>query len=247
MTLNRPDRLNAIGDGMHEALEGFLHEVNTDEDVNAIVLAGAGRGFCAGGDVRGMADRSQAPSRRPLGRFQRGPKWLVQGFLNCEVPIIAAVNGPAAGLGATIALLCDVIYMADSATIGDTHVRVGVVAGDGGALIWPHLVGVHRAKEMLMAGRMLGAEEADRIGLVNHVVPANRLMEEATAYAAGLAAGPTLAIRWTKLAINKILWQSFNLVQEFSLAMEDITFDTEDHQEAVQAFVEKRAGRFVGR
>ncbi len=152
-TMNRPERLNAIGDGLHEALEEFLREISGDPEVNAVVLTGAGRAFSSGGDVKAMAEGASSGAPRSPMRLIRGPKYLIQNFLNCDVPIIAAVNGVAVGLGATIALMCDVIFMADTARIGDTHVRVGLVAGDGGAVIWPLLVGPHRAKELLMTGR----------------------------------------------------------------------------------------------
>ena len=245
-TLNRPESLNAIGGGLHEALEEFLHEIGTDDSVNAVVLTGAGRAFSAGGDVKGMATSSDEGQQRPHMSLLRSPKYLIQNFLNCEIPVIAAMNGVAAGLGATIALMCDVIFMSDAARIGDTHVRAGLVAGDGGAVIWPHLVGPHRAKELLMSGRLLNAEEADRIGLVNHVVPADSLMDEAMAFATELANGPTVAIRLTKMAINRQIWNALNTSLEFGLAAEAITFQTQDHKEATAAFVEKRAPNFTG-
>ena len=149
VTMNRPEKRNAIDSALHEGLELILEDLSTDPDIGAIVLTGAGKAFCAGGDISTMGDTIQ--DRSPL-HYTRGPKYLIQAFANCEAPIIAAVNGPAAGLGATIALMCDVIYMSDQARIGDTHVQVGLVAGDGGAVIWPLLVGPHRAKEFLMAG-----------------------------------------------------------------------------------------------
>ncbi|MCB1739379.1 MAG: enoyl-CoA hydratase/isomerase family protein [Gammaproteobacteria bacterium] len=248
VTMNRPDRMNAFGDGLHEALEEFLEMVNYDEAVNAVVLTGAGKAFSAGGDVKAMNDRSsgQTSQRSPM-ELLRGPKRLVQRFTNCEVPMIAAVNGPAVGLGATCALLCDVIFMADSARIGDRHVNVGITAGDGGSVIWPHLVGPHLAKEMLFTGRLLNGEEAARIGLVNHCVPADRLMEEATAYAREVADGATLAIRYTKISINKMIWHSVNQIMDFSLLSEYVCMNTEDHKEATAAFREKRKPSFVGR
>ena len=245
-TMNRPERLNAIGDGLHEALEEFFREVSGDPEVNAVILTGAGRAFSSGGDVKAMAEGASSEAQRSPMRLLRGPKYLIQNFLNCDVPIIAAVNGVAVGLGATIALMCDVIFMADTARIGDTHVRVGLVAGDGGAVIWPLLVGPHRAKELLMSGRLLNAQEADKIGLVNHVVPADRLLEDAMAFATELANGPTVAIRLTKMAVNKQLWQSLNTVLEFSLSVEALTLATEDHKEAATAFAEKRPPHFVG-
>jgi enoyl-CoA hydratase len=249
LTLNRPDRLNAVGDGMHEELEDFFGRINDDADVNAIIVTGAGRAFCAGGDI---GDMSAAPE--PSGKvravpvtFSRGPRRLILQLLEVEAPIVSAVNGPAVGLGATLALLGDVIIAAQGARIGDTHVRVGLVAGDGGAVIWPLLVGVHRAKEYLMTGELLQAEEAERIGLVNHVVPPDELMPKARELAEKLANGPMWAVRWTKASINKVIRERMNLILDTSLAFEALTSGTEDHIEAARAYVEKRPPKFTGR
>jgi len=163
------------------------------------------------------------------------------------VPIVAAVNGHAMGLGASIALLCDVIFMADTATIGDPHVKVGIVAGDGGAAIWPLAVGPARAKEYLLTGDPLTAAEAERIGLVNHVVPAAELDAAAMAFAARLAAGAPLAVRYTKLAVNKLVKDALNVAFDTSTALELLTFGSEDHQEALAALREKRPPAFKGR
>ena len=168
-------------------------------------------------------------------------------LLEVQQPIIAAVNGPATGLGATLALFSDVIFAADNARIGDPHVRIGVVAGDGGAVIWPWLVGAARAKEFLLTGDLLTAAEAERIGLINRVVPADELMATALTLAQRLAAGPMQAIRGTKVSVNKILRDTVNLVLDTSLALEKQCFATADHREAIQAFVEKREPRFTGR
>jgi len=151
------------------------------------------------------------------------------------------------GLGASIALLCDVIFMADTATIGDPHVRVGIVAGDGGAAIWPLAVGPARAKQYLLTGDPLGAAEAERIGLVNRVVPAADLDREAMVFAERLAAGAPLAVRYTKLSVNKLVKDALNVAFDASTALELVTFQSEDHQEALAALREKRAPSFKGR
>jgi len=157
------------------------------------------------------------------------------------------VNGHAMGLGASIALLCDVILMADSATIGDPHVKVGIVAGDGGVAIWPLALGPARAKQYLLTGDPLDAVEAERIGLVNRVVPAAQLMDEAMALATRLAAGAPLAVRYTKLAVNKLVKDALNIAFDASTALELVTFQSEDHREALAAIAEKRPPRFKGR
>lgn len=242
VTLNRPDKRNAVNHALHAGLERIFSELGTDPDVGAIVLTGAGSAFCAGGDVKGF----DAPDSGLVGML-RITRNLVLQMVNCEAPLVAAVNGPAAGLGATLALLCDVIFMGENARIGDTHVKMGLVAGDGGAVIWPLLVGPHRAKEYLMSGRLLSGREAAAIGLVNHAVPDDRVLPEALAYARSLAEGPQAAIRWTKLAINQVLWQNLNLVLGLGAATEHLTAGTEDQREAVAAWVEKRKPKFTGR
>lgn len=240
--LDRPDKRNAVNHALHTGLENVWKPLGTDPDVGAIVLTGNGKGFCAGGDVVGFYPEDPGPLDQ-----MRGSRWLVQEMINCEAPVIAAVNGVAAGLGATIALLCDVIYMAEDARIGDTHVNMGLVAGDGGAVIWPHLIGIHKAKELLMAGRLVTGSEAGEMGLVNHVVPGAELLDRAMDYARELANGPQAAIRWTKLALNQHLRQSLNLAMDVGLAVEHLSAGTADSQEAMAAFAEKRKPNFTGR
>jgi len=241
VTLDRPDKRNAIDHKLHEGLERALPQLGFDPDVGAIVLTGAGSAFCAGGDLVGF----YPPGVGLLHKFRN--RELCWAIARCEAPLIAAVNGTAAGLGATIALMCDVIFMADTAKIGDTHPAVGLTAGDGGQAIWPLLVGPHRAKEYLMAGELIPAAEADRIGLVNHVVPAAELLPRALAYARKLADGAQAAIRWTKLAVNKLILQQLNLTLELGLATEFMCTATEDAKEAQAAFREKRKPVFRGR
>jgi len=241
VTMDRPEKRNAIDLGLHEGLERVFRDLSYDNAVGAIVLTGAGDAFCAGGDLKGFypGDHIFRNSLR-----SRALNWSI---LHCEAPIVSAVNGTAAGLGATIALLCDVIYMADTARIGDTHVSVGLTAGDGGQVIWPLLVGPHRAKEYLMSGELIPAAEAERIGLVNHVVPADELMERATGFARKLAHGAQSAIRWSKMAINKMIEQQQVLNLDFGLATEFMCSEgTEDTKEAMAAFAEKRPPRFQG-
>ena len=244
VTLNRPERLNAISHELHQDLEEVLVELNGDEGVNAIVLTGAGRAFSAGGDLRGMQADANSRTLRytPTGNSRR----LIHNILELQQPIIAAVNGDAVGLGATLALFCDVIIASEDARIGDPHVRVGLVAGDGGAIIWPALIGVAKAKEYLMTGDLLQAREAERIGLVNKVVPPEEVLITATDMAKRLAEGATWAIRWTKFSINKALRAQMNLMLDTSLALEGLTFFSEDHKEAVAAFLEKRSPTFTG-
>jgi enoyl-CoA hydratase len=157
------------------------------------------------------------------------------------------LNGVASGLGATIALFCDIIIAAKTARIGDPHVRVGIVAGDGGSVIWPLLVGPARAKEYLLTGDLVNAEEAERIGLINRVVEPEELYPTALALAQRLAAGAPKAIGWTKLSINRWLKEGLNLIMDTSLGLEWLTFVSEDHREAVDAFLEKREPKYKGK
>ena len=248
ITLNRPERLNAVDETMHKELETVFAEVGNDPEVSAVVLTGAGRGFCSGGDVRAMDERGGAIAlqSRPLGAVSQGGRRIIHNMLWVEQPMICALNGVAAGLGATIALFCDIIYASDQARIGDTHVRAGLVAGDGGAVIWPLLIGVAKAKELLMTGDFIDAQEAERIGLINKVVPHDDLMETVMDLARRLASGPALAIRGTKHALNKRIWEELNLVLDVGLALEERSFRHEDHKEAARSFVEKRAPQYKG-
>lgn len=245
LTLNRPEKLNAINATLHAELARIFADVAMDGEAHAVVLTGAGRAFSAGGDVEWFKEVETNP--RAFDPVQWEAKKIIHDLLDLEAPVIAAVNGHATGLGATLALFCDTIFMADTAKIGDPHVKMGIVAGDGGAVIWPWLVGPARAKEYLMTGDLLTAPEAERIGLVNRVVPAAECLPRALEFAHRLAEGPILAVKWTKVSINKLLKAAVNLILDASLALEAQTFGTDDHREAVRAFVEKRQPRFLGR
>jgi enoyl-CoA hydratase len=243
LTLNRPERLNAVNGAMHSELSTIFHRVQADGEVRAAVLTGAGRAFCAGGDFSQGADMR---TKTGLSIIQEARR-IVDGILDLEKPLIAAVNGPAAGLGATVALCCDVVIAARSARIGDPRVKMGITAGDGGAVIWPLLVGVNRAKYMLMTGDLINAEEAMAMGLVNRVVDDGQALPEALALAQRLASSAPYAVQSTKIAVNKLLKAVSNLVLPLSLTMEEVSMSKADHREAVAAFQEKREPRFTGR
>ena len=245
VTIDHPSSpLNAVDDRLHQDLTALFAALKREDEARAVLLTGRGRAFSAGGDFAWFP-ALQEPGR--LEALRRDAKQLIWDLLDVEVPIVAAVNGHAMGLGASIALLCDVIFMADTATIGDPHVKVGIVAGDGGAAIWPLAVGPARAKEYLLTGDPLTAAEAERIGLVNHVVPAAELDAAAMAFAARLAAGAPLAVRYTKLAVNKLVKDALNVAFDTSTALELLTFHSEDHAEALAALREKRPPVFKGR
>lgn len=243
LRLNRPERLNAVNGAMHSELMSLFLDVQADGEVRAAVLTGAGRAFSAGGDF-GADSNMRSKSGLPMMQEARR---IVDNLLDCEKPIVSAINGPAAGLGATIALLCDVVVAARSARIGDPHVKMGITAGDGGAVIWPLLVGVNRAKYMLMTGDLVMAQEAYEMGLVNRVVDDGEALNEALAIARKLAAGAPFAVQSSKTAVNKFIKLVSNLVLPYSLMAEDVSMAKEDHREAVKAFQEKREPRFTGR
>ena len=252
VTLNRPDALNAVTNRLHHELENVWLDLASDRDVNAIVLTGAGRAFCAGADLRGVNSGELTKGAAKNNRFDRGPisasngRRIIENMLDVEQPIIGAINGDAIGLGATLALLCDIIVVSEKARFADTHVKIGVVAGDGGAVIWPLLIGPHRAKEFLMRGNFINGAEAGRIGMVNYAVAPEQVMTKASELAQELADGPTWAIRWSKLAVNKWLKEQANLIMDTGLAYEMMTFKTKDHKEAIKAFMEKRKPNYVG-
>ena len=242
-TIDRPPR-NAVDNELHDALGTLFRDLRTEPGARSVLLTGAGNAFSAGGDFSWFPSLD---SVEKLADLHRHGKQLIWDLLDIDIPIVCAINGPAIGLGASIALLCDVIVMADTATIADPHVRVGIVAGDGGAAIWPLVVGPARAKQYLLTGDAIGAVEAERIGLVNEVAPAAELTERAMTWARRLAAGAPLALRYTKQAVNaqvkRALLESFDL----STALELVTFASDDHREALAALREKRPPRFEGR
>ena len=240
LTINRPEKRNAVDDAMHRELGQLPSDADADRDVKVLVITGAGGAFCAGGDFAGGL------------RLRGGQLWLeaarlVNNLLDCRKPVLTAVNGHATGLGSTVALLGDVVFAARSAVFADTHVRMGIAAGDGGQLIWPLLMGVNRAKYYLMTGDPISAEEAERLGLVNFVVDDDALMERTLELADRLAAGPALAISASKVAVNQYMKMVSNVVLPLSLKLEEGTMATEDFREAVMAFMEKREPKYKGR
>ena len=197
-TLNRPVRLNAVHDPMHRELERLPKDFDADPDARVLVVTGAGRAFCAGGDF--SRDRDRRDGLRPVFVHAR---YLVHNWLDCEKPVISAVNGYAMGLGATIALFSDVAIAARRAVFADSHVNMAIGAGDGGGVFWPLLIGPHRAKYHLMTGEQIDAETARELGLVHKVVEDDQLMDEALGLAARPAAGPSYAIAASKVPINQ--------------------------------------------
>jgi enoyl-CoA hydratase len=244
VTIDAPGPVNAVNDRLHHELSRVFSDLQNDSDCDIIVLTGSGRAFCAGGDMDWFQEMIDDPRKfRAIGP---DAKRIVFSLLDLEKPIICRLNGAAAGLGASIALLCDVIVASKEAVIGDPHVKVGLVAGDGGAVIWAQLIGYARAKEYLLTGRMLDAVKAAEIGLINYAVPREELDTKVAEIVAEIAANPRWAVRWTKTAINLPLKEIAHKVMDAALAYETLTNLSEDRQEAVRAFVEKRKPDFKG-
>jgi len=247
VTLNDADKLNSIGPEQHREVEDIWIDLARDESIRTIVLTGAGRAFSAGGDVKRMAER--AGTQFGLEYALRVPQNTLRVFehmLLVPQPIIAAVNGDAIGLGLTLALFADMSVVADDARLGDTHIKVGLVAGDGGAVIWPLLVGPQRAKEFLMRGKLLKGAEAASLGLVNYAFPKDEVLAEAHKIATEIAGNPLWAVRWSKAAVNKQLKAQLGQILELSIAYESLTMLTEDYKEATDAFANKRKPEFKG-
>lgn len=245
VSLNRPERLNAVNGRMHAELARFSRDFANDRELRVLVLTGEGRAFCAGGDF-GPGD--------PIGSNPSGPTMMVEArqivdhILECEKPMISAVNGYAMGLGANVALLCDVVVAGPSAVFADTHVNMGIGAGDGGQLIWPFLIGVNRAKYYLMTGERITGREAVELGLANfYVEDKDQLLPRALEIANRLAAGAPQAIAASKMAVNAYLRSVSSMVMPICLKYEELTMKTADHREAVTAFQEKRPPVFTGR
>jgi enoyl-CoA hydratase/carnithine racemase len=245
--LNRPERLNAVNPWMHRELSWLGRDLQEDDDVKVAILTGAGRAFCAGGDQKATA-ADTPPSRGPASEIRwREAEEIVRGIVDLEKPIISMVNGPAMGLGATIALLCDVVIMGRSARIADTHVNVGLTAGDGGATIWPLLCGLNKAKEFLMLGTHVTAERALECGLASYVYDDDELREKTIEHARMFLRMPTYAMRSTKATLNRHLRQSVELTLEAGLTYEAVSVRDPDRVEGGAAFRERREPNFTSR
>lgn len=243
-TLNRPEKLNVFTEEMERELTQFLTDGAIDKSFDIVILTGAGRAFSAGGDVEGwMKLNVEDPSRVDTVLAKR----VVFAMLDFPKPIIAKLNGHAIGLGATVALYCDVIFAAENAKIGDPHVLMGLSAGDGGAIIWPQLIGYARAREYLMTGELIPAPKAAEMGLINYSLPREEIDAAVDAFANKLAKGALRAISATKQTVNLGLKQIATAVMDASIAYEANTVYSRDHAEAVAAFLEKRPPVFTGK
>ena len=248
ISLNRPDRHNAINAALHVELAAAFERAAADPDVRAVLLRGEGRSFCSGGDVDGFAEWSEESltgGRQMVGLEKQGRE-LLEALLSVKQPVVAAVRGYALGLGATLALFCDVVVAAEDAQFADAHVNVGLVAGDGGAVAWPLMMPFGKAKYYLLTGERITGTDAEHLGLVLKAVPIDDLEQEATRLARRLAALAPMAAAGTKATLNLILRERMNLVLAYGLFYEGATFLSDDHVEATKAFAEKRTPQWTG-
>jgi enoyl-CoA hydratase len=244
-TVDRPgDDLNRVDHAVHRDLTALFARLKGEREARAVLLTGAGRAFSAGGDF-GWFPELREPGR--LDRLRLDAKALIWDLLDVPQPVVCALNGHAVGLGASIALLCDAVFMARSATLADPHVRVGLVAGDGGTVAWPLAVGPVVAKRYLLTGDPVGADDAAALGLVTEAVDDADVVDRAAAFAHRLAAGAPLAVQGTKQAVNALVRDALARSFDLATALEIGTFGSEDHAEALDALAERRPPEFRGR
>jgi len=243
ITLNRPDALNALDLVMREELADTLYAIRDDPDIKVLVLTGAGRAFCAGGDIKSMGGYTVVTGRA---RIKRAHRWLLE-LVNLEKPTIAAVNGVTAGIGCNLALACDIVYASDQARFSQAFVKIGLVPDGGGMYFLPRAVGLQRAKELVFTGDFIEAQEAERIGLVARVVPHGELMPRALDLARRITQNAPLAVSLAKSVLNKSLNVDLPTLLEMEALAAGSCIATEDHEEGRRAFIEKRRARFVGK
>jgi enoyl-CoA hydratase len=240
LEIDGPSELNLIDGTLHRELSEVWAQIRLDRLTRAVLFTGHGdRAFCAGGQIEWFQSLTSEDKDRAIAEGRR----TIVDMLEVPQPIIAAVNGPAVGLGATLALFSDVIVASERAVIADTHVPLGMVAGDGGAIIWPHLIGMHRAKELLLTGDRVRADRAMEIGLVNHVVAHEKVKLFAGSIAQRIAGLPPAAVQGTKMTVNAILRDTVNTVLETSLSLERMTLESDEHRALIDSFRQRAAAR----
>ncbi|WP_369357261.1 enoyl-CoA hydratase/isomerase family protein [Streptomyces sp. cg2] len=247
LTLNRPDALNALTPEMRERLVGLLAAASADPGVRAVVLTATGKGFCAGADLRGAPAAGDRVAGDVARLIRNGAQRFIAAVLDCEKPVIAAVNGTAAGIGAHLAFACDLVLAAESARFIEVFVRRGLVPDGGGGYLLPRLVGPQRAKELMFFGDAVPAADAARLGLVNRVVPDGELARTAREWAERLAAGPTRALALTKALVNASLDADRGAAFAAEATAQEVNMATADAREGVASFVERRRPTFRGR
>src|ERR1041384_3001764 len=241
ITISRPEVLNATNDRLHWELTQIWLTVGADPETRVAVVTGAGRAFSAGGDLKMVDDNASNPAR--VARVLQEASDLVYNIVNLDKPVVSAINGVAVGAGLVVALMADISIISETARFTDGHTKLGVVAGDHAAIIWPLLCGMAKAKYYLLTSDFIDGKEAERIGLVSLAVPADQLLPRALEVADKLAQGSQLAVRWTKRSLNN--WpRTAGPIFDNSMALELLTFMGEDVREGLQAIREKRPPRF---
>jgi 2-(1,2-epoxy-1,2-dihydrophenyl)acetyl-CoA isomerase len=248
LTLNRPERLNALGDTLREDLYDAIQKSQADDDVGVLVITGAGRGFCSGGDVKSMNERNQSGQTSAVAEKMAPVRdRVVLAMRDCPKPIIAAINGAAAGAGMNLALACDMRIASTAAKFSQAFVKRGIAPDWGGSWFLPRVVGTAKACELIFTGDSIDANEAFRLGIVNYVVAPEELMTETYKLAKKIAAGPPVAIALSKRAIHHNEEVDLRAGLEFETFIQGVARETEDSKEGVRAFMEKRAPVFRGR
>lgn len=243
LTLNRPDKLNAIGDAMRAELVDALERVAADRQVRALVLTGAGKAFCAGGDIEGMERRMQAdPGEVAFNGWERQQRVHRAQTLLHELPkpVVAAVNGPASGLGADLAIACDFVMASERASFAWSYIHRGLVPDGGGMYLLPRRVGLPRAKELIFSGRTIGVQEAASLGIVDRQAPAAELVAQARSWAAELSAGSATALALGKTLLNQTFELPVDQVFAQGSQAQGICYTSTAHRESVAAFLARR-------
>ncbi|GAA1349983.1 enoyl-CoA hydratase/isomerase family protein [Streptomyces beijiangensis] len=246
ITLNRPEAMNALTWDQREHIIGLLAEASADPAVRAVVITATGKGFCAGADLRGAPATGDRVAGDVARTIRRGAQRFIASILDCEKPVIAAVNGTAAGIGAHLAFACDLVIAAESARFIEVFVRRGLVPDGGGAYLLPRLIGPQRTKELMFFGDALSAADAERLGLVNRVVPDADLAKTAAEWAERLAQGPTRALTLTKQLVNASLDSDRATAFAAEATAQEINMTTADANEGVASFVERRTPKYRG-
>ncbi len=251
LTINRPEARNPLGaPGDGELFAAAADDINRDRNIRAVIFTGAGKAFSAGGNLKAMRERGAEFGGSPAvirENYRTGIHKIIRSVWGIEVPVVAAVNGPAIGLGNDVACLADTRIASDKAIFGATFLKIGLVPGDGGAWLLPKVIGMARASELFFTGDTIDAPTALDWGLVSRIVPPESLMDEARALAEKMAQQPPDVLRMTKRLLREGIGSSFDTVMEMSASMQALAHHTEDHHEAVDAFFEKRPGNYQGK
>ena len=249
LTMNRPKVMNAINEDIIDGIELAVEKINDEDNIKVLVLTGAGKAFCAGGNVKDMKDKSGifAGTPQELRRnYQKYIQRIPMAFHKLQVPAIAAVNGAAFGAGCDISLMCDMRIASENATFAENFIKLGLIPGDGGAWLLPRVIGPARAAEMTFTGKPINAQKALSWGMVNQVVEPDQVLEEALRLARQIAVNPAYAIRMSKQLLKESEKSELTSLLQLSASLQALAHHTADHDEAVNAFLESRDPQFVG-